>query len=243
MLDPNLPAPLYRQLADVISARIRAGEYSAGHRIPSEHELAAYYQVGRPTVRQATEFLVRKNLLERRRGSGTFVCERKPEIDLFSIHGTSASFEQGGYALETRATAKLRLRRVEADARNPFAGKRAYVFARLGSVARQPVLHEQIFLEPTVFPGLDQRSYRDGSMSQLVEQHYQLSPVAGRQSFTAEPASAKLCKVFRIEPAAPMLVVRRTLDFAGAEAAVFAVMVCHTERFAFAENIGDLSYA
>jgi GntR family transcriptional regulator len=91
MLDPDSPVPLYRQLADELSAQISAGRLSAGERIPSEHELAARYSLGRPTVRQATEVLVRRRVLERRRGSGTYVSDVPPEVDLFSLGGTLAS--------------------------------------------------------------------------------------------------------------------------------------------------------
>ena len=96
MLNPDSPMPLYRQLADELSERIRAGVYTPGSRIPSEHELASKYALGRPTVRQATEVLVRKRVLERRRGSGTFVANAVPEVDLFSLGGTLASDPFGG---------------------------------------------------------------------------------------------------------------------------------------------------
>ncbi len=71
MLNSNSPIPLYQQLADRIQAAVLDGNYAVGEKIPSEHQMAATYQVGRPTVRQATDLLVRKRVLQRRRGSGT----------------------------------------------------------------------------------------------------------------------------------------------------------------------------
>ena len=59
MLNPSLALPLYQQLADELSAGLQKGDYAVGSRIPSEHELAQRYGLGRPTVRQATEVLVR----------------------------------------------------------------------------------------------------------------------------------------------------------------------------------------
>ena len=66
--------PLYHQLADVLRERIRAGQYPAGDRIPSEPELSRTFGIGRPTVRQATDLLVRQRCLERRRGSAACCC-------------------------------------------------------------------------------------------------------------------------------------------------------------------------
>ena len=81
-LNSSSPLPLYHQLAELLQERIRSGEYPAGVRIPSEPELARTYGIGRPTVRQATDVLVRRQLVERRRGSGTFVVEPPEQVDL-----------------------------------------------------------------------------------------------------------------------------------------------------------------
>ena len=101
MLNPQAPTPLYHQLAEQLTARIRSGEYPPGSRIPSEHQLSADFAVGRPTVRQAIEVLARKGLLTRRRGAGTFVCEPQQEIALFSLDGTGAAFHDKGLAVES----------------------------------------------------------------------------------------------------------------------------------------------
>ena len=62
-LNPGSPLPLYRQLADWLLARMRSGEYPPGSRIPSEPALARRFGIGRPTVRQATDLLVRRRCL------------------------------------------------------------------------------------------------------------------------------------------------------------------------------------
>ena len=69
MLNSSSPVPLYQQLADRLRSAIAEEHYALGGRIPSEHALAERYGVGRPTVRQATELLVRQGVLERRRGA------------------------------------------------------------------------------------------------------------------------------------------------------------------------------
>lgn len=241
MLDPDSPVPLYRQLADELNAQISAGQLAAGERIPSENELAARYRLGRPTVRQATEVLVRRRLLERRRGSGTFVSDA-PEVDLFSLGGTLASFERSGVELQTRLLKPLRLRKVSA-AGNPFAGGRAYSVERLGSVRRKPVLLEHIYFAPEVFAGLDEEPAASGSLSQLVAQRYGLRPRAGRQTFRVHLASSTLARTLKVEEHTPLLLVKRTLDFPGARAAMFAELYCQTDELVFAQDIGDIHHA
>ena len=144
MLNPNAPIPLYRQLADLLSARIRAGEYAPGSRIPSEHQLAAAHGLGRPTIRQALDLLIRKGLLTRRRGSGTYVLEPQQEVDLFSLDGTSASFRKKGLAVETRLLTPIHLENIASASENPFNGQPAYCFSRLTRDSKARVFPGQV---------------------------------------------------------------------------------------------------
>ncbi len=50
-------------------------QYKPGDRIPSEMELAEFLGVSRTTIREAVKILCSGNILEIRRGYGTFVCE------------------------------------------------------------------------------------------------------------------------------------------------------------------------
>jgi DNA-binding transcriptional regulator YhcF (GntR family) len=102
VLDASSPLPLYHQLAELLRDGIARGQWPPGSKLPSEPELARRYAIGRPTVRQATEVLVRKGLCERRRGSGTYVLEPNKAVSLFSLAGTASSFQNGGLELTTR---------------------------------------------------------------------------------------------------------------------------------------------
>ena len=52
---------------------IRGGELKPGERLPPEREIAQMLGVSRPTAREALQALTLLGILERRRGSGTFV--------------------------------------------------------------------------------------------------------------------------------------------------------------------------
>src|SRR6188472_773057 len=151
MLNPGSPLPLYQQLAELLGREIASGALEPGGRLPSEPELARRHRIGRPTVRQATELLVQRGLIERRRGSGTFVRNAPRQVDLFSLGGTLSSFRQGGLALTSKLLGKVSERRVAADPENPFSERRAFLLTRLGSVAERPVLLERLYFDAEVF--------------------------------------------------------------------------------------------
>ncbi len=237
-LNPKAPVPLYIQLAEIISGKIRSAEFRPGQRIPSEHQLADAFGIGRPTVRQATELLVRRRLLERRRGSGTFVREPLREIDLFSLAGTTSAFAREGLEIDTRILRGPETMPISTGDDNPFAGGSAYFLSRLSRVDARPVLLEEFYLAPDVFPGLDRIDLHDRSLSQVVEEHYYLSPTGGRQSFRIDFPDAALAAVLGIEPGTPVLGVSRHLHFEGRDSAVYSDLYCRTDRFVFSQTLG-----
>ncbi|GAA5054118.1 DNA-binding GntR family transcriptional regulator [Thermocatellispora tengchongensis] len=73
MLDRYGPVPLYRQIADVVCARIKSGELRPGDPIPSEVELSAEFGVARTTARRVARDLRDQGLVFTVQGEGTFV--------------------------------------------------------------------------------------------------------------------------------------------------------------------------
>ncbi|WP_330304363.1 MULTISPECIES: GntR family transcriptional regulator [unclassified Streptomyces] len=63
----------YLAVADALRARILAGEWEIGERLPSRAQLAEEYGVGRNVTQRAMERLIVKGFLEGRAGSGTYV--------------------------------------------------------------------------------------------------------------------------------------------------------------------------
>src|SRR5260221_2990306 len=69
---------LYERVASDLAAKIAAGTYPVGQRLPSERELAQSYSVSRPTVREAIFALELDGQVEVRTGSGVYVVARAP---------------------------------------------------------------------------------------------------------------------------------------------------------------------
>jgi DNA-binding transcriptional MocR family regulator len=67
--------PLFRRLARAVAAAVDRGALAPGARLPSERALAAATWSSRGTAVAAYDLLVGDGVIERRRGSGTFVAE------------------------------------------------------------------------------------------------------------------------------------------------------------------------
>jgi GntR family transcriptional regulator len=242
MLNTASPLPLYHQLAELLGREISAGRYLAGDRIPSEHELAERYGVGRPTVRQATDVLIRRRMIERRRGAGTFVLERAPEVDLFSLAGTLQAFRESGVTMESSILDAPQCVQVPDDAENPFAKRAALFLSRSSRVDGRPVLLEKLFFHPELFAGLEGMDVENRSLSRLVEEQFFMRPLRARQNFRLAEARGAVARVLGLRAPASFLLVTRLIDFQAAAGAIYSQLFCRTDRLVFSQTIESVRH-
>src|SRR5262249_26788865 len=103
LIDPSSPLPLYAQVETILAAHIANGALPPGSRLPNESELIERYAWSRPPIRQPIQNLIRRGLIEIRRGKGTFVLEPKMTQDLTELSG----FVEDMQALGQRASARV----------------------------------------------------------------------------------------------------------------------------------------
>jgi len=243
VLNPSSPLPLYHQLAELLAADMDGGRYPHGERLPSEHDLAKRYGLGRPTVRQATELLMRRGLVERRRGAGTFVRAPRPRADLFSLVGTQHAFRAEGTHAETRVLSPLSSVSVPARADNPFAGRQALFLSRLSRAEKTPVVFEQIFFCPETFSQLMTWDLQGQSLSDLVEQRLNLRPESAEQRFSVAPVHGKVARTLGVSSGTPLLFVQRHIHFRIKRQAIYVELYCCTDRMNFTQTIEGPDHA
>ena len=73
-------ASLSERTAEQISRLIAERQLAGGDKLPSEFELAELLHVGRGTIREGVKLLVARNVLEIRRGKGTFIASNPGEV-------------------------------------------------------------------------------------------------------------------------------------------------------------------
>lgn len=122
-----------------LRSKILSGEVTKGSKLPSERELAAFYDVSGPTVREVIRALKAMSLVEVRHGSGTYVVAdsatllseafsavvQLDEIDLASVLSlTDVVYEQAvGLAVDAASDAEVgELRRRAERFAQPIAG-------------------------------------------------------------------------------------------------------------------------
>lgn len=77
-IDPRDGAPIWKQIEDGVRRMVAAGTLRPGTAVPSVRDLARDLQVNPMTVSKAYQRLAEDDVLEVRRGAGTFVAEGAP---------------------------------------------------------------------------------------------------------------------------------------------------------------------
>jgi DNA-binding GntR family transcriptional regulator len=181
VVDRTAPLPVYCQIAGDIRRRLDSGEWSAGHRIAAELELAREYEVSRMTIRQALAELVKDDLLERRRGSGTYVRQqRRPLVyDLSLTVGALASRWQEADFDNRAEVVEATIVEPPDDLRHrlqlPRSGEALYLMRRVFINGLPTVLYRSWF-DARLVPGLERSPRLKGSLSRALAEDYQLSP-------------------------------------------------------------------
>ena len=97
MPEISSPALKYRRILDQLQQEILRGDYHTGDKLPSEADLIKRFGTSRITVGRAVNELRGLGLVERRAGSGTYVCaapgipgfptDRPPAVDTVLLFG------------------------------------------------------------------------------------------------------------------------------------------------------------
>ncbi len=103
---------LFQDVADRIVEHIQSKKWVEGERLPSELELAEYFDVSRATIRSAIKSLQLSGVLYSRSGSGTYISDNAPLVlgtmELAAVMADPAnisSLVQARYILEPQLAA------------------------------------------------------------------------------------------------------------------------------------------
>ncbi len=213
---------VHTQIEDWLAGQIAAGALVPGDRLPTEHDLAAWFGVSRMTLRHALAELARRGLVTRtvgRRG-GTFVAAPKLEQDLTTLAGFSEQLRRHGMVAGARV--------LSAWLREPGPAARAALGVDVVSEVRRvrladgkPVALERSLFPAALFPGLLDLPL-DGSLYELLEEHYGLRPHRARESLEPVTAGASEAAILEVDAGAPLMQVERTAYARSGEPLEFA---------------------
>ncbi len=148
--------PMYRQIADTISQRIRNGEYKVGESLPTEAELRDDFSVSRVTIRQALKLLIESEELESIQGSGTYVKGNKVNYDIYQ----QSTFNEKWAHLDVATHSNVLVFEITlpsiamAEQLNISETDRIFHVKRLRTIEDYPITVEDTWMPLYLFPDL-----------------------------------------------------------------------------------------
>ena len=205
------PIPLYHQLAGQLVTAIEDGTLAKGSFLDNEIDLAARWQVSRPTVRRAIQDLVDNGMLVRRRGVGTQVVSdqvRRP----FKL---SSLFEDLLASGRQPVTKVLVLDSVAADAQVAEAlgvgeGSAVVHIERRRSVGSQPLAIMRNWLAPALAGSITVDDLEHRGLYSLLRERG-VRPHSAVQTLGAAAATASDAAALGLSAGAPLVTMRRVM--------------------------------
>jgi GntR family transcriptional regulator len=209
-------SPLYRQIADRLTARLDGGEWKPGEAIPSELDLAARFKVSQGTVRKAIDALAAANLVVRRQGRGTFVATHAEEGQQFRfLRLAPDAAPERGAERPSRRIIDCRRQRPSAEVARALdmpASQAVFHVQRVLLFGGRPVVLDDLWLPVALFKGLTAEGLRawPGPLYGYFEREFGVHMVRAEEQLRAVAADAASAELLQVAPGSPLLEVLRT---------------------------------
>ena len=210
--------PRYRQAAEHLAERIASGELAPHTRLPSERTIAEQFGLSRMTARHAVEYLVRRGLVYRRPGSGTYVAAPRVVHTLQRLAGFSEQLRAQGISPAGRLLEMLLTDQVDpevAEALELGRGDRAWTMRRVRYGDGEPLLLETFFVPDAVCPQLGRHDLSSGSLYDIMHTEYGIEPERAHETIEPTACDAADARHLGARPGAPAILVTRTTYDAG----------------------------
>ena len=233
-------SPLYQQIKSLLLQSLDRGEWKPGEAIPSEHELAARYQVSQGTVLKAIDELAAGNLLVRRQGKGTFVATHQEAKVRYRFLRLMP--DDGKPRLSGSRMLDCRKGKASADIAALLdlqVGEPVIMLRRVLSFDGVPTILDDIWLPGARFPGLSVEllSRNRAPLYGLFESEFGVSMVRAEEKIRAVLAKKEEAALLEVAVSDPLLEVERVSYTYGDRPVEVRRGLCLTERFHYRNSL------
>jgi GntR family transcriptional regulator len=202
--------PLWLQVKQALSARIRDLDLSEHDRLPSEAQLCAEFGVSRTVVREAMTQMVHEGRIYRLQGKGAFVSSHQDEQNFI---GSTVGFS-GDLEVKRRTVARRILRQavdlptlrmqqmMQIDADEPVV-----IVDRVMSVDGVPRVIVRCAMLHSAVPGLERLPIANRSLYDTISRQYGIRLTRAERWVEAVALEEEDAALLEVEPGHPALLI------------------------------------
>lgn len=211
-LNRKLHIPLYIQLKDQILVNIKSDAYAIGDMIQSEQELMKDYQVGRATVREAINELVKEGFLEKQQGRGTFIKRKETSLGFEPLLSLSYSLKMRGWEHKNQLLVRSIIDNIFSE--NLIKSQKIFYFERNRTIDGHPLGLEKFYFQPE-FEALVQTYNLENSIGKLILEILKLPIERLTQEVTIIKANAKEAQMLKLNTGDDLMFMKRWMYVKG----------------------------
>jgi len=166
--------PLYRQICELMRAKIEVGEIGVGSRVWSESEIVQRFHVSRNTARKAIEALQNEGIVSRIQGKGSFVRQPTVNYGLQNLKGFSEEISEKKFIPTAKVLSFKREHPQPFHAENLEISEEDWVYQleRIRYADREPIAYQVTYIPEKLCPGLLDYDFSTRSLYAVFEKEY-----------------------------------------------------------------------
>ena len=209
--NPQSAIPLYFQIEQDLASLIATGALSPGSQLPSEDVLVRKYGVSRTTIRKAVQELERLELIEIRRGKGTFVRSAKITQELNGLTGFVEDMMAVGLRPSARVLGKATVKANEevANQLGVSIGTEVMQIRRVRIADDVPISLDETYLPIDLGRKVAENDLEIYPIFSLLEGKYDTPLLEADYRLEAISADPLVAEALGIDVKAPILLIER----------------------------------
>ncbi|EAR02944.1 GntR family transcriptional regulator [Maribacter sp. HTCC2170] len=233
-LNHNSPIPLHAQIEAYLRDLVKQDEYCEGKRfLPKEVTLAKRLGVSRNTVRQAVNTLVNEHLIERKKGVGTKVVNKKIATKLDNwISFTKEMRKQGIEVVNYLVTVSLVKAPEEVyEALSVSKEKKLWKLEKIRGSKDAKYLYSVSFFHPRV--GITGNEDFVLPLYEVLEVEHDILVATSKEKISAIKADKTLSSILELTTNMPILKRERLVCDPGDRPIEYNIVYYHTDYFTY----------
>ena len=233
-LDHQSAIPLHLQIEEYLRSLIGMKEYKNGTTLlPKEVTLSKKLGVSRNTVRQAVNTLVNEGLIERKKGVGTKVKEKKITTSLDSWISFTKEMRNKGITVVNYMVQNSLVspQNDVCDALGINPSKEIWKLEKIRGSKEAKYLYSVSYFHPRV--GITGKENFNAPLYELLEKEHDIIVATSKEKIKAITASSKISALLNVEKGTPILKRERTVCDLGDRPVEYNIVYYRTEYFTY----------
>lgn len=229
------PVPLHHQIKIAVLEGVEGGWLGPGAQLPRERELAEALGVSLAPVRQAMADLTKEGYVERIRGKGSYIRDRKlvEKIQILGSFHESASRQGLDVDIKVLSSEMARPPKV-VDAALGLRGHDGWCLRRFASIDGEPLALLTAWLQPRYARGVSDKDLGTGSLYEALRQVHGVEMTAADNVVEVDRAGLEQAELLGLAPGSPVLRVIGITRNQQDRPVEYSDVLYRPERFRFA---------